>query len=125
MYEPLLYEQLLFITDLSAGQPAGTSPVRQLVEQAIRAGGHSIEGVAETLQINRRTLQRRLQKEGATFRTVLNEVRAGLAEDLLLESSLTVAEIAKRLHYSDDKAFRKAVKATTGKTPAEIRGERR
>lgn len=122
LYEPLLYEQLRFIADLSTDRPAGTSPLRQLVEQAIRAGDYSIESVSETLQINRRTLQRRLQKEGVTFRRVLNEVRVSLAEKLLLESELTVSEVARRLHYSDDKAFRKAVKAVTGKTPSEIRG---
>jgi len=122
LYEPMLYEQLRFIADLSTDRPAGTSPLRQLVEQAIRAGDYSIESVSETLQITRRTLQRRLQKEGVTFRRVLNGVRVSLAENLLLESDLTVSEVAKRLHYSDDKAFRKAVKAVTGKTPTEIRG---
>lgn len=124
LYESLLYEQLQFIANLSTDQPAGTSPLRQLVEQAIRAGDHTIDRVAETLQINRRTLQRRLQKEGVTFRTVLAEVRVGLAEKLLLESNLAVSDVAKRLHYSDDRSFRKAVKAVTGKTPTEIRGER-
>jgi len=37
---------------------------------------------------------------------------------------LSATEIAQRLHYSDDKAFRKAVKAITGKTPTEVRGGR-
>ncbi|MGK0482318.1 MAG: AraC-like DNA-binding protein [Planctomycetota bacterium] len=124
LYEPMLYEQLRFIADLSTDQPAGTSPLRQLVEQAIRSGGHAVESVADTLQMTRRTLQRRLQKEGVTFRTVLHEVRVGMAKELLTESKLSVTEIAQRLHYSDDKAFRKAVKAITGKTPTELRGER-
>ncbi|MCP3915564.1 MAG: helix-turn-helix transcriptional regulator [bacterium] len=121
LYEPLVYEQLRFIADLSSGEPTGTSPLRQLVEQAICAGDHTIERVAATLQVTPRTLQRRLQKDGVTFRTVLNGTRARLAEELLIETTLPVSEIAERLQYSDDKAFRKVFKTMTGKTPTETR----
>ena len=104
-----------------AGKNSAEQQASQLVEQAIRAGDHSIERVAKTLQTTNRTLQRRLKTEGTTFRTVLNEVRVRLAEDLLLETDLSVAEIAQKLHYSDDKGLRKAIRHVTGKAPSEIR----
>ncbi|MFT4539046.1 MAG: AraC-like DNA-binding protein [Planctomycetota bacterium] len=123
LYEPLLYEQLRFTADLEQEKPSGTGPMRQLVEQAIRAGGHTIESASATLMITSRTLQRRLQGEGVTFRSVLSTVRVGLAEDLLAESDMTLTEIAKRLRYSDDKGLRKAIQNVTGKSPGQIRRE--
>jgi AraC-like DNA-binding protein len=124
LYEPVLYEQLRFIADLGAVKPSGTSPMRQLVEQAIRAGKHTIELVASTLQIKTRTLQRRLQTEDTSFRSVLNEVRVGLAVELLLETDMSLTEIARRLNYSDDKGLRKAIRHVTGRAPSQIRSER-
>jgi AraC-like DNA-binding protein len=123
LYEPLLYEQLRFTVDLAAEQPSGAGPMRQLVEQAVRAGEYSVERVAATLRIKRRTLQRRLQTEGSTFRGVLNEVRVGLAQKLLLETDLSLTATAERLDYSDDKGLRKAIRNVTGKAPGQIRRE--
>lgn len=121
LFEPLLFEQLKFIADLGTARPSGTSPMRQLVEQAIRAGAYTIESAAETLQIKMRTLQRRLQREGTSFRSVLSELRVGLASELLRQTDLPLAEIADRLRYSDDKGLRKAIRHVTGKAPSEIR----
>ncbi|MEO0480973.1 MAG: helix-turn-helix domain-containing protein [Planctomycetota bacterium] len=123
-YQPLLYEQLRYLACLSSEQPSGMTPIRQLVEQAIFAGDQTIDEVSQTLEINKRTLQRRLQTEGVAFRSVLNEARVQRASALLVESDLSVAEIASRLGYGDDKALRKAVKAVTGHTPTEIRAKR-
>ena len=121
LYEPRLYEQLRFTADLTLDAPSGASPMRQLVEQAIRAGDHVVETVSKTLQVNVRTLQRRLQSEGTSFRSILNEVRARMAEDLLGETELPLAEIAARLGYADDKSLRKAIRHVTGRTPSELR----
>ena len=124
LYDAMLYEQLRFMSDLRAEQPSGTGPLRQLVEQILQGGTHTIEEVAGTLQMRTRTLQRRLRTEGVTFRSILNAVRVGMAKQLLLESSLSLPEIAQRLSYSDDKALRKAIKRETGKTPSELRDQR-
>ena len=74
-----------------------------------------------TLQINKRTLQRRLQTEGVTFRSVLTDVRMGMAQGMLTQTQLPIAEIASRIGYADDKAFRKALKAAMGLTPSDVR----
>lgn len=121
MYEPVLYEQLTFLADLASEQTSGVSPFRQLVEQAIRAGDFTIDAVSTTLGLTPRTLQRRLQSEQISFRRVLLEVRAELAKELLRTTELSIAAVAKRLGYSDDKALRKAVLAITGKTPSQLR----
>ncbi|MEO1084008.1 MAG: helix-turn-helix domain-containing protein, partial [Acidobacteriota bacterium] len=121
LYDAMVYEQLRFMSDLRAEQPSGTGPLRQLVEQALRGGAHSIEQVADTLRVNVRTLQRRLRAEGVTFRRILNEVRMSMAKKLLEETTLSLPEIARRLQYADDKALRKAIRRETGKSPSEIR----
>ena len=121
LFDAQLYEQLQFITDLRTEETASTSPLRQLVEQTIHGGAHTIEMVADTLQISTRTLQRRLKTERTTFRTVLGEVRVDMARTLLTETDMSIADIADKLHYSDDRALRKAIKKILAQTPSEIR----
>lgn len=118
---PLLYEQLHFVANLASDGGTTDGPVRQVVEQAIRSGAHTIAEVSEIVGNSERTLQRRLQQEGAPFRTVLTEVRVQLAESLLERTELTISQIAERLGYNDDKALRKAFKSVTGKSPSEYR----
>ncbi len=122
-HDGLLYEQLRFAADLRAEQPSRTGPIRQLVEQALRSGADTIEEVSETLRMKNRTLQRRLQTEGTTFRSVHSEVRVEMARNLLATTSLSVPAIARRLKYADDKALRKAIKRVLGITPSEIRDD--
>ncbi|NKB88132.1 MAG: helix-turn-helix domain-containing protein [Acidobacteria bacterium] len=121
LYDPQLYEQLVFIADLTSADPVCTGPLRQMVEQTVRSGELSLESVAQTLRLSPRTLQRRLRAEGTGFRAILNQVRVDLARDLLVQTDLPIAAIAQRLRYSDDKSLRNALRAFTGMTPTQIR----
>jgi AraC-like DNA-binding protein len=64
-----------------------------------------------------RTLKRRLQEDGTTFRTLLNEARSAMAETLLSDAHLTLTEIAERLGYSDLSSFSQAFKRWYGVAP--------
>ena len=61
--------------------------------------------IADELHIDTRTLRRRLESEGTSFRRLLDEVRDALAVQLLTTSDIPVAEIARRLGYSDTANF--------------------
>lgn len=61
----------------------------------------TLETVAERLHYAPRTLRRRLEGEGTTFRAVLDEVRRIVAERLLHDPSVPRYEIARRLGYQD------------------------
>jgi AraC-like DNA-binding protein len=62
-------------------------------------------------------LRRRLEKDGITFQSLLDDVRRQEAVRLLDEPTLSVAAIAERLGYSEPRSFRHAYRRWTGKTP--------
>jgi AraC-like DNA-binding protein len=80
-----------------------------------------IDEVAAGLHLSTRTLRRRLTEEGTSFRALAEEVRRGLAEELLGRSGLTVAEIAHRLGYTASPAFTHAFTRWTGHSPRAYR----
>ena len=77
-----------------------------------------MEDIAAEMHMTSRTLRRHLTAEGATFRTLLEEVRSTLAEALMTSASLTHGEIAQRLGYADVTTFIEAFRRWKGMPPA-------
>ncbi|MFZ2030966.1 MAG: AraC family transcriptional regulator ligand-binding domain-containing protein [Vitreimonas sp.] len=88
---------------------------------ALHKGHHSIEAVARKLGLSRQTLYTRLKQEGATFETVLNDLRHKLALEFLITKKLSVNETAYLVGFSDPAAFSRAFKRWTGQSPREFR----
>ncbi|MGK3224703.1 AraC family transcriptional regulator ligand-binding domain-containing protein [Enterobacter soli] len=85
----------------------------------------TIEKTAERLGTSKRTLQRRLEDEGETFRTLVNTCRENLARHYLLNTSLPGYEIAFLLGFEDPNSFYRAFMTWTGQTPETLREARR
>jgi len=85
------------------------------------SGGVSDETVAEALYMNARTMQRKLQKEDTTFKTILNGVRMDLADTYLLDNNLGLSEISFMLGFSELSSFSRAFKRWTGESPKTYR----
>lgn len=68
-----------------------------------------------------RTLKRRLQSEGTTFRILLESSLLERAKLRLIDRSMTVTEIAIGLGYSDLTNFSHAFKRWTGQSPRQFR----
>jgi AraC-like DNA-binding protein len=68
-----------------------------------------------------RTLQRRLEDEGATFRAVHDALLQDIATRLLARPWLSLAEVAQQIGFADEDALAKAWKRWTGTTPSEYR----
>jgi AraC-like DNA-binding protein len=81
----------------------------------------SIEAMAEELNLNPRTLRRKLGAEETSYRGILAEVRMRLAIGYLRETSMTNEEIASRLDYSDAANFRHAFTRWTNRNPSDFR----
>lgn len=81
----------------------------------------NIEAMASALSMHPRTLRRRLEAEGTTFRDLLAEVRQRLAIEYLRKTRMTNDEIASRLGYSDAANFRHAFARWTGRSPSSYR----
>ena len=99
---------------------AVATAVTQVLQRA--APEHpSIEQVARALELSVRTLRRRLQDAGTSFREIDDGMRAQATQQLLCEQGLTVAEASQRLGYSDVRAFRRAFKRWAGVVPGTVR----
>ena len=83
----------------------------------------SMQTVADELHIDPRTLRRRLVSEGTSFRALVDEVRRGLAIELL-EQDTPVEQIAKRLGYAETGNFTHAFKRWEGIAPSHFRSPR-
>jgi AraC-like DNA-binding protein len=91
--------------------------VNQVLNQLLDEREVRLEIAAERLQIARRTLQRELSRRGTSHQALLDELRRARAHRLLDEGRLTVAEIARRLAFSDPSAFFRSFRRWTGTSP--------
>lgn len=121
--DPKLYRILsTYLKEL--GGPAAddfTGRVRSEVLHAIDAGRPSIAAVAESLGMSRSRLQRRLRKEGVSYRELLEDVRFGLARKYLEDTDWPLATITDVLGYADPAVFTRAFRRLAGLTPSEWR----
>lgn len=84
--------------------------------------GHIDQGmVAEALHITPRTLRRRLQSQGLTFKSLLDDVRRELADQFIIDSNLTVTEISFMLGFSEASSFTRAFRNWNGCPPSQAR----
>ena len=95
-------------------------------EAAIRAllpytGGCTIDIVAKYLGTSVRTLQRNLARSATSFDQLRDQVRLDLAEKYLTQSTMSLAEIADVLGYSQPSAFTRAFKRQKGCAPLKFR----
>jgi AraC-like DNA-binding protein len=91
--------------------------VRAALLELIPGGVATVDDVARTLAISKRTLQRRLGAEGASFKAILTDVRERLAWHYLDRSDLPYSQIAFLLGYQDTNSFFRAFNEWTGMTP--------
>lgn len=95
--------------------------LRHLMTPIIREGLFDLEDIADRIGLGSRTVQRRLATEGQTFGRLLQDVRQTFAEELLLQTDMTTAELSLRLGYSSKQHFIRAFKSWRGMPPGEFR----
>ncbi len=81
----------------------------------------TIETVAGQLNLGVRTLRRRLDAEGSSYKSIVRQLRCELAETYLRSSPLSIFEIADMLGYEDVSNFRRAFIQWKGVSPAQYR----
>ncbi len=74
---------------------------------------------------SKRTLNRRLAERGTSTKDLIAEVRTQIAQQLMRDTDLTLADIAATTCYSDVAAFSRAFSARVGLSPAAWKSERR
>jgi AraC-like DNA-binding protein len=77
--------------------------------------------VARAFDLSERSLRRRLQEEGTSFRALVNEVKMQKAQQWLEHTPQSVEHIAQQLGYAEAAAFIHAFSRWTGSSPAAYR----
>lgn len=94
--------------------------VRMMLREA-RHGMPSMDEMAHTLNMSPRSLDRYLQREGAGYRALLQQVRHERAQRLLLNSGTSITQIALELGYTDAANFTRAFRKIEGVSPSVFR----
>jgi AraC-like DNA-binding protein len=79
----------------------------------------SVDRVAQHLGAHRRTLNRHLAAEGESVATIINAVRAELAEEYLTNSKRKLYEVAELLGFSSAADFSRWFRGQFGTTPSD------
>jgi AraC-like DNA-binding protein len=84
-------------------------------------GNSSGDDLAGMLSMHRRTLNRRLEAHGTTFREILDTVRFDVARQLLTDSHISLDDVADTLGYASVSPFMRSFQRWAGTTPARWR----
>jgi AraC-like DNA-binding protein len=102
-----------------------TARVRELITEGLAGGKAGVADAASALHVSQRTLARRLDEEGTSFKELTDQVRRSLALRYVGQTDLAFSEIAFLLGFSQVSAFHRAFKRWTDQTPREYRSAHR
>ncbi len=105
-------------------EPSTAARVRQALMDGLPGGQSTAEQIARSLALSKRSLQRKLQDEGLSFKDVLEETRRAMAMNYLQNTNMNVQEIAYLLGFKDPSSFFRAFRSWTGQTPQAMRKAR-
>ncbi|MBP8198468.1 MAG: AraC family transcriptional regulator [Chromatiaceae bacterium] len=125
--DPAAYVRIL--REIEAMEALRGIGFRKRVERVLRRlliaddplGGTSLEQMAALFSLHPRTLNRRLQAEGTSFRALLDETRYRIARQLLRDTLLGVEDLAVAIGYADATAFSRAFRRWSGTAPSRWR----
>ena len=107
--------------DATAASPL--DQVRGIVAEELVRGVPSLDTVARRMATSARTLRRRLEESGTSFRELLDSTRAELARNYVRDSRMPLAEVAFMLGFSEPSTFHRAFKRWTSVTPTAWRAK--
>jgi AraC-like DNA-binding protein len=99
--------------------------VRSVLRSALLTGHAKADYVAALFSIHSRTLNRRLNAFGTTFRELVDECRFEITGRMLEDSAMDMNTIAALLDYADASAFTRAFRRWSGTTPVVWRAQRK
>lgn len=111
-----------FLLGASSGRDASAADqVHSVLGNLVRVGKANLAAVARALGLHPRTLQRRLQAEGAVFEDLRDKARKTWTRQLLAQPRLSLGQIAQLLGYADQSVLTRACQRWFGATPRQLR----
>ncbi|WP_066518554.1 AraC family transcriptional regulator [Sphingobium cloacae] len=113
-----LEKHLLDLMGPEAGGDEGiVARTREIIERRLGRTHLDFISVAAEHNLSERSLRRRLNEAGTSFRLLLQEARQARARTMLEATDLPLAVAAEQLGYSDTATFSRAFKEWTGVSP--------
>lgn len=81
----------------------------------------TLEEVAADLNLSPRSLRRKLESEGNSFRSIVEDARQQLATQLLRATDMKLEELSSQLGYADTASFNRAFRRWHGVSPGQFR----
>ncbi len=101
---------------------AGVAPqVKRLLMSRPQECEFNLEKTARQLRVSPRSLRRHLEKSGSSFRQICLDVRMELAREYLLNTHMSLKEIAYQLGYKHPSNFNRAFSDYFGNSPRAMR----
>jgi AraC-like DNA-binding protein len=100
---------------------SSTDRVKEIVELMLPLGKCSVDQVARTLDMDRRTLHRHLAREGESFSSIVSSTREGLAQRHLANERYSMTDVAHLLGFAAPSAFSRWFQQQFGVSPSEWR----
>lgn len=95
--------------------------IRRRLREMPPAAWPDFATLAHQLHASSATLRRRLDDEGQSYRSIMDDLRRDLAITLLSDTQQSISEIASELGFAETSAFHRAFKKWTGARPGEYR----
>lgn len=124
--EPLLLSVIQDAIRRLDGQPVTQGlidRVRDQIRRTLAMGEPMLEAAAHRLDLSSWSLQRRLNREGVSFSTLLDGVRREMADLYLRQPHLSISEMALLLGFSEASAFSRAFRRWHGVSPRQWRNQ--
>ena len=94
--------------------------VQQLIRDGLPLGSARIETICRKLGRSERTLQRKLDEEGTSYKELLKETQRDLSKFYLQKPDMAICEVSYLVGFSQVSAFHQAFRRWTGLTPKEF-----
>ena len=118
----ILEKQAEIELDRMAAEGSFVDQVKKMIAQRLSTGSLDIESVAESFNMSRTTLYRKLKAEATSYNSMLTEIRKEFAIEYI-KGGMNVSQIAFLLGYSTASNFVNAFKHWFGKSPGAYRLE--
>jgi len=103
------------------GNNSFAAKVKDEMLRQLPGGEPTPKGIAESLCVSVRNLQRKLKSEGTSFSIQLSEIRQQFAKEYLAQQHRSCTEVAYMLGFSDSSNFNRAFRRWFDQTPTQYR----